>query len=268
MIETDKKYEELILYLRDLKNAVIAFSGGTDSTFLLYSAKQALGDMVMAMTVKTPYIPEWEVEEAKRFCKDYAIKHRIINLAIAEEIINNPSDRCYLCKKKVFSTIISEARKEGFTNILDGTNSDDTLDFRPGLKALNELEVKSPLLKNGLKKDEIRSLSRRFGLPTAEKPAYACLLTRLPYNYEIKNHELERIEKAEVYLMSLGFKVSRVRNHGNLARIEIKREDIPDFFNSGAAGKVKDYFNKIGYAYVTVDIEGYRTGSFNITIKK
>jgi uncharacterized protein (TIGR00299 family) protein/uncharacterized protein (TIGR00268 family) len=257
------KYNELLKYLTEAGSAAVAFSGGTDSTFLLFAAKKALDKKVLAMTVKTPYIPDWEVEEARNFCKDHGIEHKIINLNIAEEIKNNPADRCYICKKLVFGTLIEEAAKKGFTAVMDGTNADDTHDFRPGLKALRELDVKSPLLVSGLKKDEIRILSERFGLPTAQKPAYACLLTRLPHDTEIKTTELERIEKAELFLMSLGFRAARVRNHGMLARIEIRKEDISNFINSGAPAKVSVYFHDIGYSFVTLDVEGYRTGSFN-----
>lgn len=261
------KYNFLINYLKGNKKAAIAFSGGTDSTFLLFAAKQAVGQNVLAMTVKTPYIPDWEVEEAVNFCKENNINHRLIQLGIPKEIISNPSDRCYLCKRKVFSTLKLEAVREGYEFLYDGTNADDTLDYRPGLKALKELEVKSPLMESGLRKEEIRTLSAGFNLPTAGKPAYACLLTRLPYNYEVKDTELERIEKAELFLMSLGYKASRVRNHGNLARIELNRNDIAGFISSEASIKVSAYFREIGYEFTTIDIDGYRTGSFNTTIE-
>jgi uncharacterized protein len=221
----------------------------------------------MALTVKTPYIPDWEVEEAVKFCKEHNINHRLIQLGIPQEILRNPSDRCNLCKRKVFTTLKLEANREGYENLFDGTNADDTLDYRPGLRALAEIGVKSPLLEAGLKNKEIRTLSAYFNLSTAVKPAYACLLTRLPYNYDVKDTELERIEKAELFLMSLGYKASRVRNHGNLARIELNRNETAGFLSSGASIKVTEYFREIGYEFITLDIEGYRTGSFNNTIE-
>lgn len=266
MEEAESKYKLLLKLLEKLERVSVAFSGGVDSTFLLAAAKKVLGNHVLALTVKTPYIPDKELEEASSFCEKYDIKHRIIHLEIVKEILNNPGNRCYLCKKYIFSVMKSEAACEGTIHLLDGTNADDAKDYRPGMAALRELQVGSPLLEAGLTKNDIRTLSRMHGLVTADKPAYACLLTRLPYNYEVKTEELNRIEKAEVFLDSLGYGSSRVRNHGSMARIELERNKIRDFINTGMADKIVRYFKSLGYEFVALDLEGYRTGSFNTTI--
>jgi uncharacterized protein len=263
MDETDEKYRSLIDFLNDLGNAAVAFSGGVDSTFVLYSAMKALGDRVLAITIKTPYIPDWELEEAIGFCREYHIRHKIIQAGIISEILNNPENRCYLCKKYVFSSFKEEAADEGFTNVLDGTNADDPGDFRPGLQALQELEVISPLLRTGITKEEVRQLSGKLGLPTADKPSYACLLTRLPHDYQVKPEELLRIEKAERFLISLGFGGSRVRNHGTIARIELGKGQIQEFIKKNLSLEIVPFFKSLGYEFITLDLEGYRTGSFN-----
>lgn len=261
--DRDAKYKQLLKTLKELGNAAIAFSGGVDSTFLLFTAKKALGDKVLAFTIKTPYIPDWELEEARIFCKERGIKHRIIHAQIIEEILNNPKNRCYLCKKHVFTRLKAEALREGYTHLLDGTNADDTGDYRPGMVALQEVGVESPLLQNGITKTDVRRLSRLLGLSTADKPSYACLLTRLPYDYEVRIEELRRIEKAELYLGTLGYKASRVRNHGKIARIEIEKEKLQEFLATKAVAKIIPYFKSLGYEFITLDLEGYRMGSFN-----
>jgi len=267
MTKAEVRYHRLLDSLRDLGKVAVAFSGGVDSTFLLYSARKALDDNVIAFTVKTPYIPDWEVEEAIAFCRKEGIRHRIVQTQIIEEILKNPVNRCYLCKRHLFATLKSEAEKEGFKQLLDGTNADDTGDYRPGLTALTELDVRSPLLQNNLTKEDIRFLSRSFGLPTADKPSYACLLTRLPYGHKVDLAELNRIELAEVYLGSLGYRASRVRSHGQTARIELEKDRIQMFVEEETMDEIVAYFNAIGFAYVTLDLEGYRMGSYNETLK-
>lgn len=258
-----EKNEMLLQWLQQFQNAAVAFSGGVDSTFVLASAQKALSGKVLAFTVKTPYIPDWEIEEAIEFCKKNNIRHRVIQAGILPEIRHNPENRCYLCKKYVFSMLKEEAAKEGLGVVLDGSNADDTGVYRPGLLALQELGIRSPLLENGITKSEVRYFSALLGLPTADKPSYACLLTRLPYNYEVRTTELERIEKAERYLASLGFAASRVRNHGTIARIELDKSKLADFINSHAIDGLVAYFRQLGYEYITIDLEGYRSGSFD-----
>ncbi|WP_432408312.1 ATP-dependent sacrificial sulfur transferase LarE [Wukongibacter sp. M2B1] len=264
----NEKYMKLIDYLKKLDRVVLAFSGGVDSTFLLKAAKEALKDNIKAVTILSPYIPKWEVEEAKELVKELKVKYEIVEVPIIDEIQHNPEDRCYLCKKAVFGMIQDIAKKEGYNYVIDGTNFDDLGDYRPGLKALGELEVKSPLLECKLTKEEIRSLSKELGLNTWDKPPYACLLTRIPYGNELKVEDFEKIEEAEKYMMSIGFRAVRVRCHGDLARIEVNKNDRVKLFNEGILDEISSKLKKIGFKYITMDLEGYRVGSFNETMKE
>ncbi|AVQ46636.1 ATP-dependent sacrificial sulfur transferase LarE [Clostridium botulinum] len=260
------KYNNLINYLKDLKSVAVAFSGGVDSTLLLKAAKEALGDNAISITIVSPYIPKWEIKEAKELVDKIGIKSYFVEVPMLEEIRFNPEDRCYICKKSVFNKIKYLAKEKGIKYIVDGTNADDTKDYRPGMRALKELEVKSPLLENAINKEEIRILSKELQLDTWDKPAYACLLSRIPYNQEIKKEDLVRIEKAEVYMMKLGFRAVRVRSHGNLARIEVPQKERMKLFNERILDKVSKELKELGFKYVTVDIEGYKMGSLNAEI--
>jgi pyridinium-3,5-biscarboxylic acid mononucleotide sulfurtransferase len=257
------KYTSLLSYLQNLEKVVVAFSGGVDSTFLLKTAKDALGDSVKAVTVRSPYIPKWEIEEAKQIVKELGVAHEIIEAPIIDGIRNNPENRCYLCKIALFSMIKSVAKNQGYHYIIDGTNFDDLGDYRPGLKALQELNVKSPLLESQLTKQEIRSLSRELGLKTWDKPSYACLLTRIPFGNELKVEDLEKIENAEKYMMDRGFRAVRVRCHENLARIEVDKKDRNKLFDEKILEEISSKLKGFGFKYVTLDLEGYRVGSFN-----
>lgn len=260
----DKKYESLINYLKKLGSVVIAFSGGVDSTFLMQAAKEALGDKVLAVTIVSPYIPNWEVREAKELVKELNVNHELIEVpVILDAIKNNPENRCYLCKHFVFSKIIELQKEKGFNYVVDGTNLDDTKDYRPGMRALKELGVVSPLLENNIGKDDIRRLSKELGLATWDKPAYACLLSRIPYNQEIEFEDLRKIENAEMYLMKQGFKGVRVRSHGDLARIEVQKKDRIRFSDEKLMDKIGEVFSKLGFKYVTLDLQGYKMGSLN-----
>lgn len=260
------KYNNLINYLKNLKSVVVAFSGGVDSTFLLKACEEALEKNAVALTIVSPFIPKWEIAEAKELTKDMNIKHEFIEVSLDDAIKFNPEDRCYICKKGIFSTIKNYAKENGFNYVLDGTNIDDTKDYRPGIKALRELEIKSPLLENEFTKADIREISKELNLPTWDKPAYACLLSRLTYGSEIKDTELERIEKSETYMMSLGFREVRVRSHGDLARIEVNRTKIKNLFDEVLLDKITTKLKKFGFKYVTMDLQGYRVGSLNETI--
>lgn len=264
----DEKYNELTKYLKGLGKVVLAFSGGVDSTFLLRVAKEALGDNVKAVTILSPYIPKWEIAEAEELVKELEVKHEIIEAPIIESIKHNPENRCYLCKTAVFSMILDVCRKQGYDYVIDGTNFDDINDYRPGLKALKELEVKSPLLECKLTKAEIRTFSKELGLNTWNKPPYACLLTRIPYGSELKVEDFEKIENAEKYMMSIGFRAIRVRCHGDLARIEVNRNDRSKLFDEELLDTISSKIKEIGFKYVTLDLQGYRVGSFNETIIK
>ena len=266
MIHNDK-YINLIHCLKKMERVILAFSGGVDSTFLLKAAKEALGDNLKAVTIQSPYIPKWEIEEAKQLVAKLGVAFEIVEAPIIDEIRNNPENRCYLCKKAVFSQIKAIAQREGYLYVMDGTNFDDIGDYRPGLKALQELDIRSPLLECQLSKQEIRSLSKELGLVTWDKPSYACLLTRIPYGDELKEEDFIKIENAETYMMSRGFRAVRVRCHDNLARIEVDKKDKSKLFNEQLLNEISEKFKEFGFRYVTLDLEGYRVGSFNETMK-
>ncbi|WP_066638454.1 ATP-dependent sacrificial sulfur transferase LarE [Desulfolucanica intricata] len=262
----NQKYLDLICCLKKLEKVVLAFSGGVDSTFLLKVAQEALGDNLKAVTIQAPYIPKWELEEAKQLVAELGVAFEMSEAPIIDEIRNNPEDRCYLCKKAVFSQIKAIAEREGYPYVIDGTNFDDLGDYRPGLKALRELNIKSPLLECQLSKQQIRILSKELGLSTWDKPPYACLLTRIPYGTELKEEDFAKIEKAEKFMMDRGFRAVRVRCHDNLARIEVDKKDKGKLFNEQLLEEISDQLKKFGFKYVTLDLEGYRVGSFNETI--
>jgi pyridinium-3,5-biscarboxylic acid mononucleotide sulfurtransferase len=259
----NEKYSKLITYLKSLGSAVIAFSGGVDSTFLLKAAKEALGEKAAALTVVSPYIPKWEIEEAKELVKEIGISHSFIEVPIIDEIKDNPSDRCYLCKRGIFTLIRNFAADNGYNCVLDGTNFDDTKDYRPGLRALSELGIKSPLLENEITKAEIRQFSKELGLNTWDKPPYACLLSRIPYGTKLTVKEFERIEKSEKYLMDKGFRAVRVRSHGETARIEVPAAERSKLFDMNLLDEISRVIKGFGFKYVAMDLEGYRTGSLN-----
>lgn len=259
----NKKIEKLDKILKDLKSFVVAFSGGVDSTFLLHRASENKGIKVGAITVKTSYIPTREIDEAAEFCNRYKINHKIIDVSFPEIVRENPIDRCYLCKKTLFTLIIAYTRENKYNYVVDGTNADDNGDFRPGLRALAEMGIRSPLMESGLVKHEIRKLSQMAGLPTWEKPAYACLLTRIPYGTRISEKDLNMIEDAEQYMFEKGYPGTRVRIHGNIARIECMPVYLERIIQEPERLQIIDNFKKIGFRFISLDLEGYRSGSMN-----
>ncbi len=260
----DDRFIKLIGYLRDLGKAAVAFSGGVDSTFLLAAAKIALDGNVVAMTIDSPALPRYELEEAVNLAKLIDVKHIIIKSNDIEDTVkHNPVNRCYFCKKMEYGTIRGQAEKLGIQNILDGSNADDLKDFRPGMKATREVRVLSPLLENGLTKEEIRSFSKTLGLPTWDKPAYACLYSRIPYHHEIKIEDLEKVEKSEKFFIDRGIRTIRVRCHDKLARIEVNPSEIDKLLDEPLKSAILQTLRSYGFEYITVDLAGYRQGSFN-----
>lgn len=246
--------------------AAIAFSGGVDSTFLLACAQKALQENVKAYTCQSAFVPDWELNEARGFCKAQGIAMEVIPLDVLADarIAQNPIDRCYLCKKRVFGAIVQKAAEQGFAVVCDGTNLDDAGDFRPGTRAAQELGVLSPLQLLGYDKQAIRRASASMGLPTAQKPAYACLATRIPIDHPITKQALERIDKAERVFHALGYPAVRVRCHDELARIELAQDQLRTFLQKEDLASVSRQVKQAGFRYVALDLEGYKTGNMNV----
>ena len=269
---TDSQKEKMDLLkqiLRNLGSLAVGFSGGVDSTFLLAVAHDVLGENVLAVTNDNAFVPNREVCEAKAFCMERRIRQIFVtvNPFEDEDIRKNSPERCYYCKRKIFGELIKTAKENGIEYVAEGSNLDDLGDYRPGLKAISELSVKSPLRDAGLTKDDIRALSKAMNLPTWSKPSYACLASRLVYGEEITEEKLDKIEKAEEFLISKGFLEERVRMHGNLARIEVPAKDIVKIASDETRNEIYDTIKALGFTYVTLDLKGYRTGSMNETIK-
>lgn len=261
------KYNNLLTELKRLEHVAIAFSGGVDSSFLLAAAKEALGDKLVGITIDSPALPRYELEDAIAIAGFVGARHVIVqSREIDDKVKLNPVDRCYFCKKAEFGAIIEKANSLGIKHILDGSNADDLTDYRPGMIAVKELQVLSPLLEVGLTKAEIRDLSRGLNLPTWDKPAYACLFSRIPYGQEIMIEDLDKVEKGEKFFIDKGFRTVRVRCHGDLARIEVAVPDRIKLFNEPLASEITQTLKSIGFKYVTIDIQGYRMGSFNEAI--
>lgn len=264
-MELQEKYELLKNNIKKRKSAAVAFSGGVDSTFLVKVAHDVLGDKMMAITATSSTYPERELKEAIHYAKDMKVNHMIIS---SEELdiegfASNPTNRCYYCKKELFTKIKEIAANDNMDYVFDGSNVDDIGDYRPGMQAAKELEVISPLKEAGLTKEEIRELSKQLDLPTWDKPAFACLSSRFPYGNQITAPKLKMVEEAEQFLLDMGLRQVRVRHHGEIARIEVSPKEREYFFNLEVMDRMGKKLKEIGFTYVTLDILGYRTGSMN-----
>lgn len=262
------KYGRLKDYLASIGSVAVAFSSGVDSTFLLYAAKEALGDRAIAVTASSCSFPERELNEAKEYCQKMGIRHFVIKseeLEI-EGFSHNPKNRCYLCKHELFEKIGALAKGQGINEIAEGSNLDDNGDYRPGLQAVAELGIKSPLRHIGFTKQEIRELSRYLNIPTWNKQSFACLSSRFPYGDLINEKKLKMVDRAEQLLLDMGFHQLRVRIHGDVARIELLPEEFPKFMEEKTRLSVYKKFKEYGFSYVTLDVLGYRMGSMNETL--
>lgn len=263
MNEIEQKYHNLLANLKQHDRIAIAFSGGVDSTFLLASAQSALGDRAVAVTADSAFIPREELEASAQFCSEHGIRQIVFEADVLHdsEICANPANRCYLCKLKIFRRIQTLAGEQGIAAVAEGSNLDDSGDYRPGMQAIAELGILSPLRDALLTKQEIRTLSRSLGLPTWQKPSAACLASRIPYGDIITAKNLRMAEEAEQYLHQLGLRQVRVRIHGNVARIEALPDDLMNILHHRIP--LSERFHEIGFQYTSLDLLGYRTGSLN-----
>ena len=269
LTEIYRKLSDLRKLLKSFGSATIAFSGGVDSTFLLKVAHEELGENAVAVTVISPLIPKKEAFEAENFCKNENVRHFVLELDPLKipGFKDNPENRCYICKREIFGKIKELAKENGIFTVCEGSNADDTGDYRPGMQAVKELGIKSPLLECGLTKNEIRILSKEMNLPSWNKPSAACLASRFVYGEEITERKLKMVEKAEDFLHEKGFLQQRVRIHGEtLARIEIEKSDFDKIL--AIKDEINSFFKELGFVYTTLDLTGFRSGSMNEVINE
>lgn len=267
--QAEEKEERLRKILKEMKTVIVALSGGIDSAYLSYIAAQELGDNALAITGDSASYSEQEKPQTVSFTERYKIRHEIIFTQEMENenYLNNPPNRCYFCKTELFTKLTSIAKERGVAYVCDGNNKDDIGDFRPGMQAARNLDVRSPLIEAEMTKADIRAMARRAGLNIWDKPASACLSSRVPYGSAITQEKLSAIDRSEHFLHTLGFRVCRVRHHGELARIEIATDELPKALNPELIARINPAFKEFGFKYVTLDLEGYRTGSMNEVLK-
>lgn len=268
MGELDNKLKELEINIQSMGKVAIAFSAGVDSTLVLATAKKVLGENVMALTVSTELQPPYEIEMAKDIAYGLGVRHQLIHLQILNnpQIARNPKDRCYLCKKSVLAAILRSAKEKGFPVVVDGTNWDDANSNRPGLLALKDLGIRSPLAEAGMTKDDVRAASALLELPTKDKPSNPCLATRIPFDSPLTVEKLRMVDRAEVGLRELGFADSRVRHHGDIARIEVPEKRFIEVLEKRL--QIIQLIKEAGFIYATFDLQGYRSGSMEEAMKR
>lgn len=264
------KRERLEKILKDLQHVLVAYSGGTDSTFLLKVAADVLGDRVTAVTASSETYTPRELEEARQAAVTIGVPHIVVHTNELDNphFASNPPDRCYYCKNELFTQLFAFARQKGMRYVIDGSNCDDVKDYRPGMRAAEEFGVRSPLRDAGFTKEEIRTLSKEMHLPTWDKPSLPCLATRFPYGTPITREKIMRVASAEKFLADLGIRQLRVRDHDTIARIEVLRVDMPIFLDEKISQLIMEKFKILGYTYVALDIQGYRMGSMNEPLKE
>lgn len=263
--DLELKQEKLFDILRAMDRVMVAYSGGTDSAYLAWAAGKVLGERALAITADSASIPESHKRDAEEFTRRFNLRHQYIETQEFEnpDYIRNDANRCFHCKDELFTRLAEFGRQFGVAHVVYGVNVDDTKDFRPGHRAAQQHGVRAPLLEASLTKAEIRELSRREGLPTWDRPAAACLSSRIPYGSEVTREKVKTVEDGEEQLHALGFRVYRVRHHGELVRIEIGRDELPRALDPAMAAKMSAIFKALGFQYVTLDLEGYRLGSLN-----